>query len=328
MTPDMLQTIRDLDAVRIVSPQGDETARIVFKLALFFEGGNTLDGQLRALAALADLAEDVAPHLAYMQCAGAATRPEPFDPARFRQHSERAIRQLHAGGRYDQGIDFGLFGKEFRTPDNMGVTPFGGSVLAGGGLEGTADISLLEFSTSLIWDAGTDFRRQIERARKAASTLGAVFGMAGFGLQYDRIYGSTAGSYPYIARFPGLHCSLDDRFMSEQSVRRSRADRYFSINWLTLLGDDLLAALGPADELQKTLGTDRPLSLFDSGIIVQAGAYPQLGDVNQGLFLDDYRAVNAALRALRFEDYVVPLLDVPEPLDPLEATFDWIRRFD
>lgn len=328
MTPDMLQTIRDLDAVRIVSPQGDETARIVFKLALFFEGGNTLDGQLRALTALADLADEVAPHLAYMQCAGETARPEPFDAARFRQRSELAIRQLHAGGRYDQGIDLGLFGQEFRTPDNMGVTAFGGSVLAGGGLEGTADISLLEFSTSLIWDAETDFRRQTERARKAASTLGAIFGIAGFSLQYDRIYCSTAGSYPYIARFPGLHCGLDDRFMSEQSVRRKRADGYFSINWLTFLGDELLATLAPADELRETLGADRPISRFDGGIIVQAGARPQLGDVNQGLILDDYRAVNTALRPLRFEDYVIPVLDAPEPLDPLEATFDWIRRFD
>ncbi|KGJ02168.1 hypothetical protein SAMN04487972_14715 [Paracoccus halophilus] len=121
-------------------------------------------------------------------------------------------------GRYDQGVDLGLFGKELKTPDHMGVTPFGGSVIADGGLEGTADISLLEFSTSLIWDAENMFRRQVERTRKATSTTGAVFGMAGFGLQYDRIYGSTAGTYAYLARFPGLHCGLDDRFMSEQSV--------------------------------------------------------------------------------------------------------------
>lgn len=328
MTPDMLQTIRDLDAVRIVSPQGDETARIVFKLALCFEGGNTRDGQLRALTALADLARDVAPHLAHMQCAGDTARPERFDLDRFLQQSEQAIRRLHAGGSYDQGIDLGLFGPEFSTPGNSGVTPFGGSVLAGGGLQGTADISLLEFSTSLAWDAENDFRRQIARARQAASTLGAVFGLAGFGLQYDRIYGSTAGSYAYLARFPGLHCGLDDRFMSELSVRRSRADRYFSINWLTLLGEDLLAALPPVQALQQTLGAERPLSRFDGGIMLQAGALPQLGDVNQGLMLDDYRAVNAALKPLRFQDYVVPVLDVPEPLDPLEVTFDWIRRFD
>lgn len=328
MTPDMLQTIRNLDTVRIVSPQGDETARIVFKLALWFQGGNTLDGQLRALTALADLAQDVAPHLAHMQCAGDTARPEPFDLDRFRQHSEQAIRQLHAGRAYDQGIDLGLFGAEFSTPENRGVTPFGGSVLAGGGLQGTADISLLEFSTSLIWDAESDFRHQIQRARSAASTLGAAFGLAGFGLQYDRIYGSTAGSYAYLARFPGLHCGLDDRFMSELSVRRSQPDRYFSINWLTLLGDDLLAALAPADALQSTLGPDRPLSRFDGGVMLQAGPLPQLGDVNQGLMLDDYRAVNAALKPLRFQDYVVPVLDAPEPLDPLEATFDWIGRFD
>ncbi|WP_405402619.1 type VI immunity family protein [Paracoccus sp. Ld10] len=328
MTPEMLRTTRDIDDVRILSPQGDETARIVFKLVLFFEGGNTLEGQLNALTALADLAEDVAPHLAFMQCAGDTARPEQFDLIAFRQRSEQAIRKRHTAGLSASGIDLGLFGAEFRPPNNTGVTPFGGSVIAGGGLEGTADISVLEFSTSLFWDAQTMFRRHAERARKAASTLRASFGMAGFALQYDRIYASTAGTYPYLARFPGLHCGLDDRFAAELSVRRQRANRYFSLNWLTLLSDDLLAELVPAEQLQQHLGDSIPISRFDGGIIIQAGQHPQLGDVNQGLILQDYRAVNAAIRNLRFESYIVPVLDAPEPLDALEATLEWVRRYD
>lgn len=331
MNPDMLQATQAtqaMDDVRIVSPQGHENARIVFKLVLFFTGGNTLDVQLNALTALADLADDVQPHLAFMQCAGDDAWPEPFDLHRFRERSEQAIRQLHAGGPYTQGIDLGLFGAEFTPPGNTGVTPFGGSVLAGGGLEVTADISFLEFSTSLMWDAEAMFRRHVERARKAASTLGAAFGVAGFGLQYDRIYGSQAGSYPYLVRFPGLHCGLDDHFMSEFSVRKQVADQYFTMNWLTLLGDDLIAGRLSAEALETQLGPDRPVSRYDGGIILQAGPYPQLGDVNQGLELSDYRAVNAAIKGMRFEGYEVPILDAPEPLDSLEATFDWIRRFD
>lgn len=328
MKPEMLQATKDLDDVRIVSPQGYETARIVFKQVLFFEGGNTLDGQLRALTALSGLAEDVAPHLAFMQCAGETARPEHFDLARFREQSADAIRKLHAGGPYNEGVDLGLFGKEFKSPENMGITPFGGSVLAGGGLEVTADSSVLEFSTSLIWDADNMFRHHIERTRKAASTLKATFGMAGFGLQYDRVYESVSGSYAYLARFPGLHCSLDHSFMSEQSVRRKRVDRYFSINWLTLLSDDILAELAHPEKLQQQLGEARPISRYDNGIIIQAGPYPQLGDINQGLVLDDYRAVNAAIKGLRFEDYRVPVLNAPEPQDSLEATLEWVKRFD
>lgn len=328
MTPEILRTMSDLDDVRILSSQGCETARIVFKLVLFFEGGNNLEGQMKALTALADLAEDVVPHLTFMQCAGDAARPELFNLMGFREQSEQAIRQLHAAGLSDTGIDLGLFGAEFRPHDNVGVTPFGGSVIAGGGLEGTADISVLEFSTTLIWDARNMFRRHVERARKAASTLGASFGMAGFSLQYDRIYGTTAGTYPYLARFPGLHCGLDDRFAAEQSVRRPRANRYFSLNWLTFLNDDLLAELGPAQQLQQQLGDGIPISNFDGGIIIQAGPHPKLGDVIHEFALHDYCAVNAAIRDLRFEGYVVPVLDAPKPLDPLEATLEWVRRHD
>lgn len=328
MKPEMLQATKDLDDVRIVSPQGYETARIVFKQVLFFEGGNTLDGQLRALTALSGLAEDVAPHLAYMQCAGGTARPEPVDLARFRVQSEDAIRKLHADGPYSDGIDLGLFGREFRTPDNKGVTPFGGSVLAGGGLDSTADISVLEFSTSLIWDAENMFRRQIERVRTAASTVQARFGLAGFGLQYDRIYESTSGSYAYLARFPGLHSGLDANFTDEQAIRKPAVDRYVTINWLTLLCDDMLAELAPPEQLQQELGEARPISRYDNGIIIQAGPYPQLGDINQGMVLDDYRAVNAAIKSLRFEDYRIPVLNAPEPQDSLEATLEWVKRFD
>ncbi|WP_414811562.1 hypothetical protein [Paracoccus halophilus] len=35
-----------------------------------------------------------------------------------------------------------------------------------------------------------------------------------------------------------------------------------------------MAALAPVEELQQSLGEDRPISRFDTGIIVQAGAYP------------------------------------------------------
>ena len=65
-------------------------------------------------------------------------------------------------------------------------------------------------------------------------------------------------------------------------------------------------------------GYDREYRVKDGNLV----------DLELGSILDDYRAVNTALRPLRFEDYVIPVLDAPEPLDPLEATFDWIRRFD
>lgn len=163
MNEEMLRVTRQLDEVRVLSSQGDVTARIVFKTVLAFRGGNSLEGQLRALEALTDLAGDVVPYLTYMQCAGESAGIKPFDIKEFHQKSDASIRQLHQSGAYSGGIDLGLFGAPFRRPENTGISAFGGSAVSGGGLEGTADISILEFSTSLGWDADGMFRRQIDR---------------------------------------------------------------------------------------------------------------------------------------------------------------------
>lgn len=330
MNEEMLRATRQFDEVRITSPQGEVTGRIVFKTVLAFEGGNTRDGQLRALRALSDMAREVAPGLAYMQCAGPDARPEPFDLATFRSRSAAAIENLHADGPYQDGIDLGLFGAPFDPSTHTGISAFGGSVVAGGGLEGTADISILEFSTSLGWDAESMFRRQIQRTIAAASTLRAQFGLAGFGIQRDQIYPSTAGDFPYLKRFPGIHCSLDDGFAAECAVRRKTADRYFSINWLTLIGHQMLSELQSAnsEELAARVGGDCAVLPYDGGLLIRAGDYPQPGDVNQGILLEGYRRVSEATLRLRFEGYKVPVIAAPLPLNSLEETLAWIRRFD
>lgn len=330
MNEEMLRDARQFDEVRITSAQGDVTARIVFKTVLAFDCGNTREAQLRAVQALSDLGRDVAPELAYMQCAGPNARPEPFDLAAFRSRSTAAIEKLHANGPFKDGIDLGLFGAPFDPSAHMGVSAFGGSVVAGGGLEGTADLSLLEFSTSLGWDAENAFNRQIQRTIAAASTLRAKFGLAGFGIQRDRIYPSIAGDFPYLKRFPGIHCSLDDRFAAEVSVRRKIADRYFSINWLTLIGDRMLQKLQVEnpEELATLIGGKCAVTPYEGGCLIRAGDHPQPGDANKGIVPEDYRRVSAATHRLRFEGYKVPVIDAPPPLNSLEETFAWVRRFD
>ncbi|MDP9573321.1 UNVERIFIED_ORG: hypothetical protein J2W66_003823 [Agrobacterium larrymoorei] len=67
---------------------------------------------------------------------------------------------------------------------------------------------------------------------------------------------------------------------------------------------------------------------FKSGVIVQAGEEPQLGDNNRGILLDDYRRVSGALKMVLFEDYKLGLIALPEAYDDMEETLSWIRRFD
>ncbi|MBW6426153.1 DUF3396 domain-containing protein [Rhizobium sp. XQZ8] len=64
------------------------------------------------------------------------------------------------------------------------------------------------------------------------------------------------------------------------------------------------------------------------GAVIQAGDRPQLGDVNHGLVLDDYRRVAEVLNPVRFEAYRRGLFVLPAPYDQIDETLAWIRRFD
>ena len=78
----------------------------------------------------------------------------------------------------------------------------------------------------------------------------------------------------------------------------------------------------------ESLPSHCPVHRYPGGVVIQAGPVPVLGPENDGKGLDSYRAVSAALRPLRFEDYRVGLLPVPKPYDSLAETLQWIRRFD
>ncbi|WP_102225769.1 type VI immunity family protein [Acidimangrovimonas sediminis] len=331
MDSEKLKQFQQLDAAEIRWRDGRLSARLVFKLVLFFEGGGTVEGQLRALDTLASLGEEVGEHLTHMQTAGTDPRIVPYDAALFRNQSGRNIRTQGAADGDPGDLDLLFNGAPFATP-NGGVTQWGGSVLASGPLLSvSADLSVLEFSTAISWDAREDFSRQRQRVLSAAATLRPLHGLAGLGVQFDRMMDSAsdhAASIPIVKRFPGIHCGMDTQFGSEIGLRRPRADRYFSVNWLTVLCDDMLAEVGGAGALAATLGPDLPVHRYDGGAVLQAGPYPQPGDVNRGLIPAEYRAVSAATRALRFEEYKLGVLTVEPPLDGLDETLAWIRRFD
>ncbi|OLP45411.1 hypothetical protein BJF95_16900 [Rhizobium oryziradicis] len=131
---------------------------------------------------------------------------------------------------------------------------------------------------------------------------------------------------PALKRFPGLDFSDPGSFqvVSEESDGLS----FKSLNWLTVLGDQVANHLGDKTALREKLGSSCPVHAFDGGIVVQAGDEPQLGDNNRGIVLDDYRRVAKALKPVRFEDYKLGMIALPEPYDSVEETLNWIRRFD
>lgn len=80
--------------------------------------------------------------------------------------------------------------------------------------------------------------------------------------------------------------------------------------------------------LPKIWAVRAPQHPYDGGIVIQAGETPQLGDINRGLIPEAYQRVAQVLKPIRFDDHQRPLIDTPRPLDPLEETMKWVRRFD
>ena len=183
----------------------------------------------------------------------------------------------------------------------------------------------------------------IERLATLCSGIRPVHGTAGLGPIYESGMWPhyPAETWPLLARFSGLD------YPSPFALNASRVDEIRGVNWLTILGDPMLAHMGGLDGLRRILAraeddlrgsapTGRDdlgfdLYPYDGGVIVRAGRMPQLGDVNDAGKPWTYRVVNAALRPWRFSAYEnspVCLIKVPRPLDPYAETIRWITRFD
>lgn len=310
------------DKTPFMGPNGQMDARMVFTHALFFSDGATLEGQMRGLETLAMLAQDVEEHISVMEPPVGGLVPWDLDA--FLEVGKDVITQAFQGPEDDRDFDIGFHG----TADGT-FSAFGGSVAAAPPFfEGDVDLNLLETSTTLMWDAENTFSRQRDRLLAAAERLKPTFGISGFGLLFDRSGPSTssiARMVPVMQRFPGLHNGLDISFLAQATAQLSQPDRYYTINWLTVICNEMLEQL-PNGALD-TLPSSCPVYQYDGGTVIQAGPHPQLGDTNRGVVLENYRSVEAVLSSLRFEDYPVGILPVPAPRDSHAETLTWVRRF-
>ena len=101
------------------------------------------------------------------------------------------------------------------------------------------------------------------------------------------------------------------------------------VDWLTIVGDDLAQKLGGRDAIRAQL--QQPaihVEDYDGGLIVQAGDYPSLGAVEDGL-PPSYVAVNHVLKPLRIPnpDSLHHYMPDRESFDK-EHTAKWYARFD
>lgn len=159
-------------------------------------------------------------------------------------------------------------------------------------------------------------------------------GTAGFALvdEIGMAHHRRGAAWQWWERYPGLDCAVFNVQL--------KPGRYQSVNWLTILGDTVINRLGGLESLQVRLHetaaerqtTPPTVHPYDGGVLIRACELPQLSDRGRGEVHPAYRAVNAALRPGRFEDYPegpnIHLIDAPRTRNLRQATLDWVRRFD
>jgi len=133
---------------------------------------------------------------------------------------------------------------------------------------------------------------------------------------------------PTLQKYPGLDIHVPLDFSGEV---KGAFNRIKCVNWLTILGEELLDDLGGMLVLKNALEPLCTLYPYPGGVLIQAGEAPRLGDVDlPGAFelLEPYRKLAFITKRVRFMNYKDGLFRVDDSLDGAEEAKKWVSRFD
>lgn len=99
------------------------------------------------------------------------------------------------------------------------------------------------------------------------------------------------------------------------------------VNWLTIIGDRWLSQLGGLSKLRDQVGEELMFQEFPGGLIVRAGAQPQMGDLDVGRYPDLYVRLAAALKPIRVQKLGSFHHAGSNRFDQ-KTTERWLARFD
>ena len=269
----------------------------------------------------------------------------PFDARRLRQGDGRASIEYFRARLDDVGTDRPFYASVVGIPADSALDE--PSHCQFGGWMGEDDEPNTQSSLSFGWPSARLAERPDEFVAfyiDACERMDALHGCAGLTLLHEEGNAPYAAhfdqAFPTLRRHPGLDYVDTAHFHFVSEPDNEVTDRPLrAVNWLTALGTPLVDRLGGMEALREAVSGDAEALGLDpahyvwhehaGGIVVQAGVLPQAGDGNAGDLVPLYGPVARASRPVRFEDYVDQgLFHVPEPLDEVEETLRWVRRFD
>jgi hypothetical protein len=183
----------------------------------------------------------------------------------------------------------------------------------------------VHFPPSFVLDDPEHF---IGLVRLWCDRVGAIHGSAGLGTLTEPGNETSWGPYfyPFLTQYPALEYDDMGGFWSES--RHGGYEKPRSSNWLTVLGDENIGALGGIEKVRSSLRPDMDHVSYNGEIVIRAGHLPALGNEASGGIPEAYRTVARLIKPIRFEGYRWGIIKPPEPLNGLDVTLAWIRRFD
>lgn len=185
------------------------------------------------------------------------------------------------------------------------------------------------FKVRLPWRTlcSNEGRQQyLDLVKFCCDTLSAKHGYSGLSLSlpfdFDRV---LSFEYQLAQQFSGL---MIDTY-GFGGIGEFKNEFIKGVDWLTIIGDDLGQKLGGRGAIRAQLQQPAiQVEDYGKGLIVQAGEYPSLGAVEDGLPAP-YVAVNRVLKALRIPnpDSLHHYMPDRESFDK-ERTAKWYARFD
>ncbi|MEL6915890.1 MAG: type VI immunity family protein [Pseudomonadota bacterium] len=303
--------LRELDGIRM---GGDRSATPLMCFAMFehlyFRGGGEAELRARLLEAaagfLAQNGEAVTHY--FSEKTGNEAPIAGKDPVALFQA------RLAAGGFDGDDMSFGAFSKEV-APVDLLIHAKRSQKLPSAYSQARPIAAMLEDPDAFVADV-------VARAAQLRPEQGTV------SVNPHRLFGGIAGYpklyWPLVARFPGLGFP---HLIRSAAVER----KIIQANWLTILDDGYVEALGGDAALAELEAKGITLHRYEGGVVLQAGPIPELGDINAGVWPRGLAHVYAYIAPAQARDAPTKpnqAIKVPEPLDPLEETRKWLTRFD
>ncbi|HHI94263.1 MAG TPA: DUF3396 domain-containing protein [Gammaproteobacteria bacterium] len=137
--------------------------------------------------------------------------------------------------------------------------------------------------------------------------------------------------YPLAKRFPGLDVDDPGTIASRMKGGSGGILKIKGVNWLTALDDGCFEQLGGREAVLADLDDEFKFYEYEGGVLIQAGAMPQMGDVNQQHIPRYYQQLARKLKPIRLifpeGHYLIKSPNRNEQSNA-EASNEWLARFD